>query len=207
MKFVLFVEGHTEKTGLPSFLKRWLDPRLPKPVGIQPVRFDGWQEFVKKLPVKARMHLEGPAKDKIAAAIGLLDLYGPTFYPSHLSSAAERCDWAVQHLQGQVNHPKFRMFFAVHELEAWILSQPQFLPPEVSRSLPAKVENPESVNFQEPPAKLLDRLYTEKLGRGYKRKVYGAELFRRADPGLAYDKCPHLKEMLDEMLRLTVDAH
>ena len=26
MKFVLFVEGHTEKIGLPSFLKRWLDP-------------------------------------------------------------------------------------------------------------------------------------------------------------------------------------
>ncbi len=81
------------------------------------------------------------------------------------------------------------------------------MPPEVSKTLPAKAKDPESVNFQEPPAKLLDRLYREKLGRGYKKKVYGAELLRRADPGLAYDKCPHLKEMLDEMLRLAVDAH
>jgi hypothetical protein len=28
MKFVLFVEGYTEKKALPEFLKRWLDPRL-----------------------------------------------------------------------------------------------------------------------------------------------------------------------------------
>ena len=202
MKFVLFVEGHTEKTGLPSFLKRWLDPRLPEPVGIQAVRFEGWQEFRKKIRTKAHMHLEGPAKEKIIAAIGLLDLYGPTFYPSLLHSADERCNWAVQHLQGQVSHPKFRMFFAVHELEAWILSQPLLLPPEVSGSLSAKVENPEAVNFVEPPAKLLDRLYRKKLGRHYKKRVYGTELLKRADPRVACDECPHLKEMLDEMLRL-----
>ena len=35
MKFVLFVEGYTEDKALPKFLKRWLDPRLGKPVGIK----------------------------------------------------------------------------------------------------------------------------------------------------------------------------
>ena len=207
MKFVLFVEGHTEKNGLPGFLKRWLDPRLPEPVGVQTVLFEGSQELVKKLPLKARMYLAGPAKDKIVAVIGLLDLHGPTFYPSHLYSAAERYSWAVQYLQSQVNHPKFRMFFAVHELETWILSQPQFLPPQVAKAPPARANDPESVNFQEPPAKLLDRLYKEKLRRSYKKTVNGAELLRKTDPGVAYQKCPRLKEMLDEMLRLALEAN
>jgi hypothetical protein len=42
MKFILFVEGYTEKQGILTFLKRYLDPRLSQPVGIKPVRFDGW---------------------------------------------------------------------------------------------------------------------------------------------------------------------
>ena len=43
MKFVLFVEGHTEKAALPAFLKRWLDPQLEQRVGLKPVRFEGWR--------------------------------------------------------------------------------------------------------------------------------------------------------------------
>ncbi len=41
MKFVLFVEGHTEKAAVGPFLKRWLDPQLSSPVGIKTVRFEG----------------------------------------------------------------------------------------------------------------------------------------------------------------------
>ena len=41
MKFVLFVEGHTEKKSIAPFLKRWLDPKLKQSVGFQVVRFDG----------------------------------------------------------------------------------------------------------------------------------------------------------------------
>ena len=55
MKFILFVEGYTETQDkrLSAYLKRWLDPRLHKPVGIPPVRFEGWAEFVKDAPIKA----------------------------------------------------------------------------------------------------------------------------------------------------------
>ena len=59
MKFVLFVEGYTEDKALPQFLKRWLDSKLPKAVGIKTVRFEGWSELVKDAPLKAKMHLEG----------------------------------------------------------------------------------------------------------------------------------------------------
>lgn len=46
MKFVLFVEGDTEKS-LAPFLKRWLDARLTKKIGIQIVKFYGCGELKK----------------------------------------------------------------------------------------------------------------------------------------------------------------
>jgi hypothetical protein len=72
--------------------------------------------------------------------------------------------------------------------------------------LPVKAVNPETVNFDEPPAKLLERLYSQKTGRRYKKVTNGRELFGRLDPGVAYGKCPRLKELLDKMLELAEAA-
>jgi hypothetical protein len=161
MKFVLFVEGHTEDKALPVFLKRWLDPKLEAPVGIQTVRFDGWSELFRDVAQKAKMHLNGPSKDKI---------------------------------------------IAVHEVEAWLLSQTDIFPPNIRKAFPGKVAKPETVNFNEPPAKLLDRLYKQYIKRNYKKTVNGRELFSQLDPAVAYEKCPHLREMLDKMLDLATDT-
>ncbi len=206
MKFVLFVEGYTEDKALPKFLKRWLDPRLDKAVGIKVVRFEGWSELVKDAPRKALMHLNEPDKNDIIAVIALLDLYGPTFYPQELQRADERYDWAKKDLEKKVNHPKFLQFFAVHETEAWLLADPDIFPLEVKRAFPAKVANPETVNFDEPPAKLLERLYFLKTARRYKKVTNGKELFSRLDPNVAYGKCPRLKELLDKLLELAEAA-
>lgn len=200
MRFVLFVEGYTEREAAGEFLKRWLDPQLARPVGVKIVRFNGWHQFIDDVAARARMYLEGPGRAEIISALGLLDLYGPTFYPSHLRSAQERYAWAVTEIERKVSHPKFRMFFAVHELEAWILSQPQLLPEAVQQALPGRVNNPESIDFEEPPAKLLERLYASHTGRSYKKRTYGSELFRKLDPSVACKKCPHLAEMLEHML-------
>ena len=81
MKFILFVEGDTERKVLPTFLKKWLDPRLSQRVSIQPVRFNGWPELINDLPKKALMYLAGPQKNDIIAVIALLDLYDPKFIP------------------------------------------------------------------------------------------------------------------------------
>ena len=94
MSFILFVEGYTEEKTLPQFLKKWLDPKLTSPIRIKVVRFEGWSELVKGAPLKAKMHLNGPAKDDIIAVISLLDLYGPTFYPNDLTGGRERYEWA-----------------------------------------------------------------------------------------------------------------
>jgi hypothetical protein len=206
MKFVLFVEGHTEHKALPDFLHKWLDANLDQKAGIKTVRFNGWPELVKDLPVKAHMHLHGPGSEDTIAVIGLLDLYGPTFYPPYCTTIRKRMDWAISHLQKKVDDPRFRMYFAVHELEAWLLSDLNLFPLPVRNALLKNIQNPEAVNFETPPKKLLDRLYQEKLKRHYKELVNGKELFSRLDPNLVYAKCPNFAMMMDEMASLARNA-
>ncbi|MEN9868978.1 MAG: hypothetical protein RL748_4568 [Pseudomonadota bacterium] len=202
MKFILFVEGYTEDIALPRFLKRWLDPQLSHPVGIKTVRFEGWPQLVKDAPLKAKMHLNGPDKTDIIAIISLLDLYGPNFYPDHCSSAEQRYDWAKKDIEAQVQQARFHQFFAVHEVEAWLLSSPQIFPSAIARALEKKNRPPESINSVEPPAKLLEKLYASHTGRSYKKIAHGKELFDKLNPDIAYQKCPKLQQLLDHMLTL-----
>jgi hypothetical protein len=203
MKFVLFVEGHTEKQALANFLKRWLDPRLDSHIGFQVVRFDGWSDLVKETPKKARMYLN---REDIIGVISLLDLYGPTIYPVDKTTAGSRYSWAKSDLEKRVNDQNYRQFFAVHETEAWLLSDPDIFPPAIRKALPGKTQHPETVNFDEPPSKLLQRLYKEKIKRTYKKVTHGKALFDRLDPAIAYKKCPYLRELFDEMLKLAREA-
>ncbi len=62
------------------------------------------------------------------------------------------------------------------------------------------------MNFDEPPAKLLDRVYQQHTGKGYKKTTYGKQLFAKLDPSIAAPKCPYLKSMLVEMLKLAKAA-
>ena len=118
MKFVLFVEGYTEKKALPEFLRRWLDPQLSQRVGVKVVRFEGWADYVNEIAKKDALNLSGKAGADVIAGIGLLDLYGPTFYPNGVQSAADRYTWAKRHSERAVNHPKFHQYLAVHDAEA-----------------------------------------------------------------------------------------
>ena len=206
MKLILMVEGKTERDSAAAFLKRWLDPQLKQPIGIQVAAFDGYADLVRKMATKARMHLEGPKQSEIVGVIGLLDLYGPDFYPTTKTTADERYAWGKAHFESEVGLDRFRMFFAVHEFEAWLLSQPAIFPREVKDALPNKIAQPERVNFNEPPAKLLDRIYQLHTKSGYKKTTYGKQLFAKLEPSVAAAKCPYLKAMLEEMLSLAKAA-
>jgi hypothetical protein len=202
VKFILFVEDHTEKKALPGFFKRWLDPKLRERVGIKVVRFEGCAELWRDGPQKARLYLEGPGNQDIIAVISLLDLYGLDIFPYDIRTAQDRYTWAKVEMEIRVDHPKFHQFFAVHETEAWLLSEPEIFPAAVKNALSAWTASPENINFDEPPSKLLDRLYRNKLKQTYKKTTHGKQLFDNLDPALAYAKCPRLKEMLDEMLEM-----
>lgn len=203
MKFVLFVEGHTEKIAVPHFLQRWLNHRISKNVGVKTVRFQGWPEMVKDMPKKAKMYLDR-YKDVIAV-LGLMDLYGPTFYPQDKLTAEERLKWATQNIEDKVGSDRFRIYFAVHDIEARLLSDPNIFPTEIRKSFPSDMQ-PETINFSQPPSKLLDKIYYQKTRRKYKKVVFGKALFEKLDPEIAYNKCPNLKIMLDEMLKMAKES-
>jgi hypothetical protein len=204
MKFAIFVEGETE-TGLHEFFQHWLESRLQKRIGFKFVRFRGWRHYHDEIAVRAHLNLSGKLGADIIAGIGLLDLYGPA-YPKRKRSVDERYAWAKGELERAVGHPKFRQHFAVHETEAWLLADPAILPKEVMRSLPGRVERPETVNSDEPPAKLLERLYREKKNGTYRKLIDGRSLFSKLSPDRAYEKCPYLKALLDDMLSLAKEA-
>jgi len=206
VRFVLFVEGHTERKAVPAFLKRWLDPRLNRPVGVHAVRFDGWAELIDDGAKKARMYLEGPVRGVVIAVIGLLDLYGPTIYPKGKSLASDRLEWAREHIEAKVKQEKFRQFFAVHETEAWLFSQPDVFGPGLRDTIAKSSDRPEEINFDKPPSRRLDTVYQQVTRRKYKKVTYGRNLFEKLAPDVACGKCPELRRLLDEMLRLAKEA-
>ncbi len=149
------------------------------------------------------MHLED---EDVIAVFAILDLYGPTIYPDGVRKASERYQWAKSHLERNVGAPRFHQHFAVHETEAWLFSDPNLFPVPVKKVLPAGAKKPEEINFDQPPSKLLERLYKERTGRRYKKVVHGKDLFDRLDPEAAYRNCPYLKRLLDDMLKSAREA-
>ncbi len=206
MKFVLFVEGYTEQKVVGPFLKRWLDSRTRESVGIKVVRFDGWPEMVKDMPKKAKMHLNGPDRHNVVAVLALLDLYGPTLYPSHLRTSRERLEWATQEMENRIGDTRFRMFFAVHELEAWLLSQPEIFPKPIANAVSGISNAPEDVDFDAPPSRRLCEFFQQKTGRTYKKTTHGIQYFTKLDPEMAAQKCPELRRMLEAMLKMVHDS-
>ena len=201
MNLALFVEGPTERA-IPAFLKRWLDPRLTRPVGVRPVRFQGSGDYMKSFAQRGKKDLDSGG---LIAVSGLLDLYGADLgFPPNLTADAKYA-WAKADLEHRVGHAHFRQHFAIHETEAWLLSDPSIFPAAIRDRLEAASSRPESVDFQEPPAKLLQKLYRTS-GREYKKVVDGSALFGKLDPNRAYERYPHLRMLLDDMLSLAKSA-
>lgn len=199
MKFILFCEGATEHNALPDFLRRWLHSQFSTRIGVKPVKFNGWSQLVEDAPKKAELHLQ---QEDVIAVVGLLDLYGITIYPPDKRTVEERYEWAKNHIEKSVGYTSYCQHFAVHEVEAWILSQPDLLPPAVKKKLPGVAMHPETVNFNEPPAYLLDRLYEEALHKGYKKVANGSDLFSKLDPHVVRNKCPYFKRLSDDLVEL-----
>ena len=197
MKFVLLAEGQTEKEAVGTFLKRWLDAQLqPNQVGIETVDLGGSGHFAKEFAKQARVYLSPTRGVTTIGVIGLLDLYG---CPPNARDAAR--------LESQVNNDRFRMSYAVHESEAWLLSEPEILPRAVRDALPKrKVSKPEAVNTTKPPSKLLDELFIHHLNRRYKKAIDGKKLFAKLNPDVARNRCPKLRELLDVMLGMAKGA-
>lgn len=205
MKFVLLVEGPTEKA-VGAFLKRWLDAHLDPNVGVQTSKpVGGCCRLLEDMPKKANMYLSDPKANDLIGLVGLLDLHGLP-HPPNVVSSNDRLNWWTTEIEKRVGNPRFRVFFAVHDIEAWLLSQPEIFPRNIQGELASKIRDPERIDFDEPPAKLLQRVYRKVTDREYKKVTHGSELFRKLDPNVACAKCLQLKRMFDHLLEEAVRA-
>lgn len=201
MRFEIISEGETEKDSVAKFLKRWLDPQLSQSVRIRVSNEKGFSKVLRKIARKAKTKLNAPGNDEIIGVFGLIDLYGPEF-PDHASTVAERYEWFKEEIEKEVDDERFRMHFAVHEVEAWLLSQKTIFPRPVQEIWPKKPPPPEQVNFNEPPAKFLNKLYKQATRKTYKKTTNGRQLFGKLDVSEAVAACPYLKCMLEDMLAM-----
>ncbi|MBF0536840.1 MAG: DUF4276 family protein [Nitrospirae bacterium] len=196
MKIMLLVEGATEKKALPGFFKRWLDKKSSNKIGIDAVKIDN---IKIDLINRASNYLKG---HEVIAVIGIVDIYELKEIKRDGKDREEYYLYAKQEIEKRVGHEMFFQFFAVHETEAWLLSDPNIFPRQVQEAIRqelVKKNGPESVNFDTPPAKLLDRLYRKELNRKYNKITDGNNLFTKLAPDTAYSKCPYLKQILDKL--------
>jgi len=201
----LFVEGDTERgearrRTLSGFFHKWLDPQLPpaSKVGIMPVKFQGVSNYLDDLPQKVALYLDN---NRANFVFGLIDLYGIPANRIDLSgyiSTREKVKATRAYIRALVPEQyrdRFHQHFAVHEVEAWLLAYPEQWPAHVRSQITRRL--PEQVNFDEPPAKFLKRI----LGR-YKKTTTAMNLFPNVDPQIAIDQCPHLKLLVEDLLRV-----
>jgi len=173
---------------------------------VRVVKFSGWADYYKEIKKKVDLHLTGKTGRDVVGAIGLLDLYGPTFYPPDKTSREERYSWAKSHVESIVDNNRFRQHFAVHETEAWLLAEPQIHPAPVARSLEKSTIGPEAVDFECPPARWLDRLYKQHLQRSYGKITDGVRLFGKLQPDVARERCPYFAALLDDLVAFASNA-
>ncbi|MFZ5812591.1 MAG: DUF4276 family protein [Thermodesulfobacteriota bacterium] len=195
---MVLVEGDTEHKALPYFFGRWLAANGCGHIGVRTVNLHGSPNYLKNYGTKARLYL---AEKDVIGVMGLLDLYGLGHPAAKSGTVAERYTKTKAALERPVSGD-FRQHFAVHELEAWLLSNPTLFPQYVQDNLPTKP--PEEVNFNTNPASVLkerfSRVPPKERRRDYKKTMDGVALFQRLDPAAAAAKCPYLKILLDDLL-------
>jgi hypothetical protein len=218
MRFILFVEGETEELGVAGFLKSYIDSRLVDKVGITTVRFNGWSELHDNAPKMAAKQLRDPKSDEVTGVISLLDLYGPTFYPRDMATVQQRYGWGRAYMEDRVQRyfrdngvsvelaEKYKHFFAVHEIEAWFVSQPSLFRDEVKAALAALKRKPEEINFDAPPCKLLEKLHMQLYKKRYRKTKNALNFFPKLNVDEVAAKCPYLKLMLDELVAMAIAA-
>lgn len=194
MKLIVLVEGETERDAFSPFLRKWLNTRLQRPISVKVRRFKGTQ-YLSKFAASAKLILQ---EDATTIVLGLIDRYEWKLPvpPGEVNPH----EWGRRHLETKVANTRFRQHVAYHQTEAWLLSDPSIFPEAVRNKLPAKA--PEEINLNEPPGKLLHRLYRDHERREYSKRIDGTELFNALSPEIAYRTCPKLRAMLDDILSL-----
>ena len=203
MKFILLVEGDAEKLAIAEFLKRWLDPQLKSRVGIRVVNFHGNSQLVRKIAHQGARSILTPPRPARSLPSSVCSISTDL---KSIRRTLPRCRNATT---GECSTSRSRSIARSSVCSSRFTSSrlgfsgsPTSCRAQVRDALPGTVANPERVDFDEPPAKLLNRVYLSRTRKNYKKTTYGKQLFGKLAPEVVAEKCPYLKAMLDEMLKM-----
>ena len=207
MTIVIYCEGETEQRVLPFLLNYFQARRRADEAQarLSARSLNGVSAYLTKIgpAVRNRIDVEG---DQVV--FGLIDFYRCGLH--FVRPKAQDTDTLarrVEHLESQIHEliptgcrRHFHQHFAVHEIEAWILSDEEPLHKRLGDSQLGPWPRPEEVNLNKSPSTQIMELYWNKRRESYQKTTDGENLLRKANPDRIYEKCPYFREFVDEVL-------
>ena len=204
MTLAIYCEGDTEALALPRLVHYFQKSRLGSdPIKIKILNVKGVGNYVRAIGSNVQIRLD----QGDWFVFGLLDFYGIGIPLPKLSATVDNpIEARLKHLEqvivSRVAEPyrkKFKQHFAVHEVEAWIFADERALSKQLAGARVPSEAHPEELNTGNHPAKRLASLYS-KHGQTYIKSVDGPLLLKAGEPELIYDKCPHFRLFIDDVL-------
>ncbi|MBM3500320.1 MAG: DUF4276 family protein [Armatimonadetes bacterium] len=186
MRIVLYVEGETEqafKRHLKAFLDDIADRDEKQKVGLV-TRTDTHRHRLQR---NVARDLGDP---QCLGVVVLVDVYPEFGSPE-----------AVREHYGGCGGQRFRAHCALHDFEAWLLPYWQRVFEQAGRRPPKNPKwlNPETVNVDKPPSRVLrEDVFTGKPG--YQKTVHAARILEGQDLRVAAEASPQLKLFLNTLL-------
>jgi len=200
-RIVLLVEGESEAGVIGNWFQRWIVAQNvgPHPVGITARNMGGVDRYLTDLGSVVDQYL---SEHRAQFLVGIVDLYGlpktRLSLPGSLTVPAlvNRATESIERLVSARCRSRFAQHFAVLEFEAWLLAYPEQWPLAVRSRVTGRA--PESINFDEPPSKLLRKV----LSSSFRKTVDARRILAKVDLSVAIAKCPFLKQLSDHLISL-----
>lgn len=194
-KIVLYCEGHTEEDVLKPLLNQYLKELREVQCALEIDNLKGVGQIKREIGDATRRDL---TQSGVIAVFALVDLYGSGFDTVAKVKAELRRRVPPEY------RDRFHPHLAVHEIEAWIFAVPQVLNEWLGTTI-KPFPNPETINTQNPPAKLLEELTRRhKQSRVPTKRSMAQRLFAKISSQEAYvneiySKCKHFKAFVDDL--------
>ena len=94
-----------------------------------------------------------------------------------------------------------RCHVIIHEVDAWILADEQVIAQRLKIKNIPSWQQPENVNDEKPPSKVLQELFRTRspLKKRYSKYKDGVDMLEKVDWQKIYDKCPAFKQLVDDL--------
>lgn len=150
-------------------------------------------------------------KPGVLAVFALIDLKGASVdYPTDITSYIDKARFVKDYLKGFLSglseSDKFYPHVAVHDIETWILADRDAVAKYFrSSTIPYQADCPEAIDFNRPPSYILGDLFKSN-GLVYIKTVRGPELFKTVNFNIINDRCPHLRDFIDDLKRVAKEV-